>query len=78
MPREVIIDGVRYAPVIESNPEMKSITKGLIFAFWGHASDEDLARIPEDSIYVLVNDNGRGIPLSKVLADIARELGSKS
>jgi hypothetical protein len=71
---EVIIDGVRYVPVVEANPNMEAIAAGLISSFWGEVGrGEDLAKKME-GLTVRVYDDGVGDSLESVLADIAREL----
>ena len=73
--KEVMIDGVRYVPVIEAHASMKAVARGLLASFWGHVGDDkDLAEKIE-GITVRVFDDGTGEPIEKVLADIAIELG---
>ncbi len=74
---EVIINGMRYVPVTEANPNMKAIARGLLASFWGSVSDNDLAEKME-GITVRVFDDGKGEPIEKVLADIAEELAKQN
>lgn len=73
---EVIIDGVRYVPVVDAHPDMNAIARGLLKSFYGDVdkNDPDLAQKME-SITVRVYDDGQGESIESVLADIASELG---
>lgn len=74
---EVIIDGVRYVPVIDSSADMKAIARGLLVSFWGHrVSDENLAEKMK-GITVQVYDDGGGDPIEKILTDIAAQLSER-
>jgi hypothetical protein len=71
---EVIIDGVRYVPVTEANPNMEAIAAGLISSFWGEVGRGDDLAEKMEGLTVRVYDDGDGDSLESVLADIAREL----
>lgn len=76
---EVIINGVRYVPVVESSPDMEAIKAGLITSFCGNTPQrgEELDEKAE-GLTVRVFDDGEGVPLDDVLADIADELSRKN
>ena len=74
MTREVIIDGIRYAPVMESRPSMDAIARGLILSFWGVISHNATLEEAMQDVFVSVNDNGNGKPIKEVLDDISRML----
>lgn len=72
---EVIIDGVKYVPVMEANANMEAIARGLIYSFWGEACNKSTLPEKMEGLTVRVFDDGKGEPIENVLADIARELG---
>lgn len=74
---EVIIDGVRYAPVSEANPTINAIARGLLASFWGYIGDDKDLADKMKGITIWVYDDGQGEPIEKVLADIAEELAKK-
>jgi hypothetical protein len=71
---EVIIDGVRYVPVVEANPNMEAIAAGLVANFWGYVGRGEELKRQMERLTVRVFDDGVGEPIESVLADIAREL----
>ncbi len=75
---EVIINGVRYVPVIEAHAQMTAIAKALLSLSWGKVSKSDNLQelIQEHSVYV--NDGGEGETLEFVLSQIAQELANPS
>jgi len=74
---EVIINGTRYVPVIESSTDMKAITRGLLESFWGHISLDDDLKEKMDGITISVNDDCRGETIEYILESIAKELNRK-
>ena len=75
MPNEVVIDGVRYVPVIESSPSMGAIARGLASVFWGESSKPTSKML--NNLTVRVYDDGDGEPIQDVLALIANELAKE-
>ncbi len=75
----VIIDGVPYAPMMTVIPEMESIAKGLLSAFWDEDSlrEKTLKELME-GICIRVFDDGYGKPIEQVLSTIAKELSKTS
>lgn len=72
MPNSVVIDGVIYVPVMKSSPDMEKIARGLMMDFWGEiAMDMEKAM---DGLSVRVYDDGEGLPIKEVLANIAQQL----
>lgn len=71
---EVIINGIRYVPVMESNPNMNAIAKGLLKSFWGSFPKDDKLKEDMEGMYVCVNDWEAGIPIEDALADISKAL----
>ena len=75
MTKSVIIDGVVYAPVTQSNPDMEKIARGLLMSFYGESNDRIESMM--DGITVRVYDDGEGVSIQEVLADIANQLAKK-
>ena len=71
---EVIINGIRYVPVMESNPNMNAIAKGLLTSFWGGEPKDDKLKEEMEGMYVSVNDWKEGVPIEDVLVDISNAL----
>lgn len=71
---DVMIEGVRYVPAIEATSNMRAIARGLIADFWGVVKDCDLEEKME-GLYVRVMDDGNGVPVEEILANIAAALG---
>lgn len=74
---KVVIDGVRYVPVVEANANMEAIARGLIYQFWGEAGEGKELAEKMEGLRVRVFDDGEGEPIESVLADIARELNKE-
>lgn len=75
---KVIIDGVEYVPVMESDVNMEAIARGLVYQFWGTVGKGERLAEQMEGLSVIVTDNGRGEPILSVLADIAREIASSA
>jgi hypothetical protein len=69
---DVIIDGVLYVPAKEVVANRNDVAKALLLEWWGSCSDEKLAEILGDGyVYVCVNDDGEGVPIEKILNNLA-------
>ncbi len=69
----VIIDGVEYIPAKQTLGNRESIARALLSYFYGECSDSTLqSLINDDTICILVNDEGKGNTLKEVLDEIAK------
>ena len=73
---EVVIDGVRYVPVVEAHANAKAIMCCLAESFWGvlKPDDPDLAG-KLDGLRVRVYDDEKGEPIADVVASIIEAIG---
>lgn len=77
MPKEVLIDGVRYVPARDLQPNIDDFRNALLDTFWGEGYRPDRDD-PASTLSILVYDDGQGEPFNKFMDDLIAKLARKS
>lgn len=58
----VVIDGVAYVPVSESNPNAEQIARGIMEQFWGELPEDTDWKEESNQLFVRVQEEPYGNP----------------
>ena len=79
MPKEVVIDGVRYVPAAYAVANGPAVLRALVATWWGPKPDAERVEEARGYLRVLVTDDASvGEPIDDFMATLAQELDAQN